>query len=67
MSFMKKNKYRARSLEIKGIYIYNKLENFLNDLEGEVIYIIGKIKKGSPTQIYGATANVDFLVIVEKI
>ena len=67
MCFMKKNKYRVHRLEIKGLDIYNKLEKFLNDLEGEVISILPEIKKGSLTQIYGVTAKVDFLVIVEKI
>jgi len=66
MCFMK-NKYRVHRLEIKGLDIYNKLEKFLNDLEGEVISILTEIKKGSLTQIYGVTAKVDFLVIVENI
>jgi len=48
---MKKNKYKVHRLEIKGIDIYNKLEKFLNNLEGEVISILPEIKKGSLTQI----------------
>ncbi len=51
MCFMKKNKYKVHRLEIKGIDIYNKLEKFLNNLEGEVISILPEIKKGSLTQI----------------
>jgi hypothetical protein len=39
----------------------------LNNLEGEVISIIPNIKKNSLPQIYGVTARVDFLMIVEKI
>jgi len=64
---MTKMRYRVHRLEIKGEDIYNKLEQFLNNLEGEVISILPNIKKGSLPQIYGATAKVDFLMIVEKI
>jgi hypothetical protein len=42
-----------------------KLEQFLNNLEGEVVSIIPNVK---PTfQLMGATANIDFLFIVEKL
>jgi hypothetical protein len=64
---MTRKKYRVHRLEVKGENIYNKLEQFLNDLEGEVISIIPDIKKGSLPQFYGVTAKVDFLMIVEKI
>ncbi len=64
---MLKKKYRVHRLEVKGEDIYTKLEQFINDLEGEVISIIPDIKKGSLSQIYGITDKVDFLIIVEKI
>ena len=64
---MTKRKYRVHLLEIKGEDIYNKLEHFLNDLDGEVISILPNIKKDSLPQIYGVTGKVDFLMIVEKI
>ena len=64
---MTKKKYRVHRLEVKGEDIYNKLEQFLNGLEGEVISILPTIKKGSLTQLYGVTEKVDFLMIVEKI
>ena len=64
---MTKKKYGVHRLEFKGEGIYTKLEQFLNDLEGEVVSIIPHIKKGSLPQIYGVTAKVDFLMIVEKI
>ena len=64
---MPKKKYRVHRLEVKGEDTYNKLEQFLNDLEGEVISIIPDIKKSTLPQIYGVTAKVDFLMIVEKI
>ncbi len=64
---MKKRKYRVHRLEVHGEDIYNKLEQFLNDLKGEVVSILPNIKKGSLPQIYGVTGKVDFLMIVEKI
>ena len=43
----------------------DKLELFLNNLAGEVVSIIPNVK---PTfQLMGATAKVDFLLVVEKI
>jgi len=44
----------------------NKLEQFLNNLEGEVVSIIPNIKKTSFFQIYGLTGKIDFLLIIEK-
>ena len=64
---MSKLRYRVHRLEIKENNIENILEQFLNELEGEVISIIPKIKKGSLPQIYGVTGRVDALMIVEKI
>ncbi|MFE3845935.1 hypothetical protein ACFL1L_03635 [Thermoplasmatota archaeon] len=64
---MKKRKYRVHQLEVQGGGINNKLEQFLNGLEGEVVSILPNIKKGSLPQIYGVTGKVDFLMIVEKI
>ena len=63
---MAKNKYRVHRLEIKGEDIYNKLEQFLNDLDGEVVSILPNIKKASLPQIYGVVAKVDYIMIVER-
>jgi hypothetical protein len=42
-----------------------KLEQFLNNMEGDIVSIIPNVK---PTFLWmGATAKVDFLFIVEKI
>ena len=60
-------KYKVHLFEIKGEKISHKLEQFLNNIEGEIVSIIPNIKKGSLSQIYGFTAKVDFLMIVEKI
>ncbi len=45
----------------------SKLEQFLNNLEGEVVSIIPNNKKISLFQIYGITRKIDFLFIVERI
>lgn len=64
---MTKLRYRVHRLEIKENNIEKTLEKFLNNLEGEAISIIPKIKKGSLPQIYGVTGRVNALMIVEKI
>ncbi len=57
-------KYRVHRLDIKLDKEQNKLEQFLNSLKGEVISIVANVK---PTfQGMGATAKVDFLLIVER-
>ena len=45
----------------------NKLEQFINNLEGKVVSIIPNIKRTSLFQIYGLTDKIDFLLIIEKI
>ena len=60
-------KYRVHRLGIKMENDQNKLEQFLNNLEGEVVSIIPTIKRTSLFQIYGLTDKIDFLLIIEKI
>ena len=58
-------KYKVHRFQIKMNEDQTKLEEFLNKLEGEVVTIIPNVK---PTfQLMGATAKVDFLLIVEKV
>jgi hypothetical protein len=58
-------KYRVHRLEVKKDTAQEKLEQFLNQLEGEVLSIVPYV---TPTfQGMGATAKVDFLLIVEKV
>jgi hypothetical protein len=60
-----KVKYRVHQFHLKMTKDQSKLEQFLNNLEGEVVTIISNVK---PTfQPMGATASVDFLLIVEKV
>lgn len=57
-------KYKVHKLEVNKDTIQERLEFFLNSLRGEVISITPNVK---PTfQFMGATAKVDFLLIVEK-
>jgi hypothetical protein len=58
-------KYRVHRIEVKSENMQEKLENFINNLEGEVTSIIPNIR---PTFMgMGATAKIDFLLIVEKL
>jgi len=58
-------KYRVHQLEVKKDTAQEKLERFLNQLEGEVLSIVPYV---TPTfQGMGATAKVGFLLIVEKV
>ena len=58
-------KYCVHRLEVKKDTAQEKLELFLNQLQGEVLSIIPYV---SPTfQGMGATAKVDFLLVVEKV
>ena len=58
-------KYRVHRVEVKSDNMQEKLEQFLNRLDGEVISVLPNIR---PTfQGMGATAKIDFLLIVEKV
>ena len=58
-------KYKVHRIDVESDNMQEKLEQFLNSLDGEVISVIPDIR---PTfQGMGATANIDFLLIVEKI
>jgi hypothetical protein len=58
-------KYRVHKLEVESKNMQEKLEHFLNKLDGEVISIIPNVR---PTfQLMGATSKIDFLLIVEKV
>ena len=59
--------YKVHRLEIDMAHDQSKLEQFLNDLEGDVVSIIPNIAKTSLFQIYGVKRKIDFLLVVEKI
>lgn len=64
---MNKAKYKVHRFEIKMDKDQEKLEQFLNNLEGEVVSIIPNTAKTSLFQIYGVTRKMDFLFVVEKV
>jgi hypothetical protein len=58
-------KYKVHRLDVKSNDMQYKLEEFLNKLNGEVLAVFPNVK---PTfQLMGATAKVNFLLIVEKL
>ena len=57
-------KYRVHQLEVKRDNAQEKLQAFINQLEGEILAVVPYV---TPTfQLMGATSKVDFLLIVEK-
>jgi hypothetical protein len=59
-----KKKYKVHRIDVKSDNMQDYLEQFLNNLDGEVLTVIPNVK---PTfQLMGATAKVNFLLIVEK-
>ncbi len=57
-------KYKVHRFDLDMNNDTTKLELFLNSLKGEVVSIVPNVK---PTfQLMGATAKVNFLLIVEK-
>jgi rhamnose utilization protein RhaD (predicted bifunctional aldolase and dehydrogenase) len=57
--------YRVHRLEVEEKTVQEKLERFLNQLEGEVLAVVPYIK---PTfQLMGATSKVGFFLVVEKV
>jgi len=60
-------KYRVHRLDVKSDNMQEKLEQFLNKLEGEVISVIPNYAKTTLFQIYGITSKIDFILILEKV
>ena len=57
-------RYKVHRVDVKGDNIQEKLELFINRLNGRVISIIPNVR---PTfQFMGATAKIDFLLVVES-
>ncbi len=59
-----KARYRVHRFDIVMTKDQRKLEQFLNSLEGEVVAIIPSVNP--KYTVRGATATVDFLLVVEK-
>ena len=57
-------KYRVHRLEVDIDNMQEKLVQFLNKLDGEVISVMPNVKPA--LMILGGTVKVDYLLIVEK-
>ena len=58
-------KYRVHRIDVKSYNMQERLEGFINKLDGEVISVVPNVK---PIFMpFGGTARVDFLLITEKI
>jgi hypothetical protein len=57
-------KYRVHRIEVKSDNMQEKLEQFLNKLDGEVISVIPNVRP--VFQLMGATSKIDFVLVVEK-
>ncbi len=58
-------KYKVHRLDVTADTMQEKLDQFLNNLKGEVISVLPNVK---PTfQLMGATSKVNFLLVVEKV
>ena len=58
-------KYKVHRFDLQMDVDKDKLEEFLNGLEGEIVSIVPNVK---PTfKPMGATAKIDFLLIIEKL
>ena len=57
--------YKVHRIDVKRDTMQEQLEQFVNSLSGEVVSVVPNVK---PTfQFMGATAKVDFLLVVEKL
>lgn len=59
--------YRIHKYEIKMEKDLSGLEDYLNNLTGELVEIIPNYARTTLFQIYSLTSKIDFLVIVERI
>ena len=58
-------KYKVHRIDVNTGNLQSMLENFLNQLRGEVMAVFPNVK---PTfMMMGGTAKVDYLLIVEKV
>jgi len=58
-------KYRVHRIDVKPDNMQEKLENFINKMDGDLISVVPDVR---PTfQGMGATAKIDFILVVEKL
>jgi hypothetical protein len=59
-------KYKVHRWDMVKENRQGQLEQFLNQMEGDIAAIIPNFRKTSLAQFYGVAGKVDFLLIVEK-
>ena len=58
-------KYRVHRIDVKRDNMQEKLENFINKMDGELISVMPDVR---PTfRAMGATATIDFILVIEKL
>ena len=58
-------RYKVHSIDVKQKNIQDRLENYLNMLQGEVVAVLPNVVP--KFHLMGATGTVDSLLIVEKL
>ena len=58
-------KYQVHRIDVKSDNMQDKLEKFINRLNGDVVSIIPNVRP--VFQGMGATAKIDFILVVEKL
>ena len=59
--------YKVHRFDINMESDQNRLEDFLNNLKGEVVSVIPNNRHMSLAQIYGVSRKIDFLLIIERL
>jgi hypothetical protein len=59
-------KYKVHRLDVDGDSMQEKLERFLNKLNGELVTIIPNYAKTTLSQIYGVKSKIDYILIIEQ-
>ena len=62
---MNTKSFIVHRVDVKGDDLQYKLEYFLNDLNGDIVSIIPHVRPAF--QLMGATAKVDYVLVVEKV
>ena len=58
-------KYRVHRIDVNRDNMQEKLENFINKMDGELISVMPDVR---PTfRPMGATARIDFILVIEKL
>lgn len=60
-------KYKVHKFDIHMETDQYQLEEFLNNLKGEIVSVIPNNKHVNLAQIYGVSRKIDFLLIIEKV